>query len=176
MVVLKGGYPEQIHFLTTQRGQETVGKLAELIVTSPWKIPRSFIEDLAYKDSMKSDGDGYSLYDRYHFWNRVGLAREFGIAVTSFRGLGDHGSCDCDFDLVPQEILDQLCQKQHEEKPLIVRWNDENYVVVDVNRRYFKEREGVGDGDRPLGFPVLIHERELNHVSLAPVRYFDMTR
>ncbi len=162
-VVENGGHPEMIHFLTTERGEETLDKLAELIVGSPWQIPRSLMEKLTIEHGHKY-GE-FNDTDIYHWWERVLDDLSYGLNVPELSF--DHSyHRNVEAEPCPQEILDQLRGRIRPADVIIVTFKGEEYIVTQLQA---EASEDIGD-------PLFTHDEELQFVDLAPLRYFDLTR
>lgn len=160
MVIEQGGYPEQLHYLTTERGRENLKKVADCICECPWRVPRSLMEELSAKESIRLGYDSYES-DRYHFWSLA--ADELGISTITFRDTTDHArNCGCAHDLIPQELVEQLQGKRLEKQTLVVTLNGEEYVVMSMSAN-----DAVGN---------VFDKNEFDHISLTPANHFDMTR
>lgn len=162
-VVEKGGHPEMIHFLTTDRGEETLEKLAEVILMSPWQIPRSLMERLTVEY-----GGVYGEFrdtDIYDWWGRILNEGTYHLEVPEL--FFDH-NCDRETGAqpCPQEVIDQLRGRIRPADVIIVKLNGEDYIVTQI---------GVGAPEK-IGEPLFTRDEELEYVDLAPLRFFDLTR
>lgn len=97
-VTERGGYEEMIHFLATERGEETLNQIADLIVTAPWRVPRSLIERLAAEVSIEQYGPKPEDQHPEDFWGYV-LENLLKVPVVSFVG---------ESEIIPDEIKNQL--------------------------------------------------------------------
>lgn len=157
-VIEKGGHSEQLHFLTTEAGEETLEKLAEIIVLSEWRIPRSLMEKLVLSSGEVCPGD------QWYWWDKVlnDSVHHLKVPVRYF----DHRERrEIGAETVPRELLNQLRGLTFEEKPLIVTLDDEEYIIVEImtNLGTLTGRSGISEDD-------------LGYVNLAPAKYFDLTR
>ncbi|MEK7551962.1 MAG: hypothetical protein AAB534_00950 [Patescibacteria group bacterium] len=155
-IVRLGGFEEMLHFLTSERGKDIVTKLAQVIVDSPWRVPRTLIEKLAREKSAKEYEDA-AEYDSRFWWNILDLESTFKIPVIRF-------DPSCGSPPPPEKILDQLRGKEIC-YPLIVEWEGEPHVVVSIGHGYDME-VGVKHPD----------DFGLEYISLAPAKYFDLER
>ena len=155
-VVALGGFEEMLHPLTREHGQPIIRKLAEVIVKSEWKIPRSLVERLAVAESLKQWGTDYQEFDQCFFWDIIGLTDRFGVPVISFSN--DEGS-----DMpIPSELIEQLVGR-NVTYPMILTWNGELYVVASI----------CNDSHWEIG---KIYNGTLSWLKLPPAKYFDLER
>jgi hypothetical protein len=156
-IVALGGYEEMLQFLTTERGLPTVQKIAELIVKSDWRVPRSLVERLTATRSREEWGDGHVEFDMRFSWQMANLEKRFGIPTIGF---GDGHELP-----IPRELNEQLVGKPIR-YPLIVEWMGEPYVVVGFAPSAQEDTCRVG----------LIMESPPEAISVAPAGYFDLNR
>jgi len=75
-IVVLGGFEEMLHPLTREHGQPIIKRLAEMIVRSEWKVPRSLVECLAIKKSLDNYSDGsFVEFDKHFWWDQMGSDR-----------------------------------------------------------------------------------------------------
>lgn len=164
-VVALGGFPEQIHYLTTKRGQETLDELAEIIVKSSWKIPASLMQRLAFQNSLEEWGIEDAERDKYFFWASLELEKNFGIPTRRF---GDFDSEEAEGD-IPLEVTRQLSSmKVVPRKPIVVIIDEEEYVVVSID-----EDQVLVPGE---SYPPLDKVVRHDWIRVASAKYFDLTR
>ncbi|MEK7194629.1 MAG: hypothetical protein AAB660_03000 [Patescibacteria group bacterium] len=154
-VVERGGYEEMIHFLTTERGDETIKQIADLIIRSPWRVPASLIQRLAAEQSRKEGGDEkYVERDRRFLW--VNVLQKLGVPILSF-GYGQDKP-------ITDEIRSQLVNKILV-YPMIVQYEESSMVMCDI----------AGDTDEGKLIPEEVFSRDLA-LSLAPTEWIDFSR
>lgn len=152
-IIEKGGYEEMLHFLTTDRGGDTLDKIAQLVVDSPWKIPRSLMEKLAAQESIMQNGCGdYTGYDSKYYWEPV--LDHFGLEALCFN---DHEGTK---NPIPDSIKQQLVGSNLS-YPLLVNWDGEPQVVVQIV-------DGPDLPEDKIG--------QLLVVNIVPAKYFDLER
>lgn len=154
-IVALGGFEEMLHPLTREHGRPIVKKLAEVIVKSEWRVPRSLMERLAATESMRQWGTVYQEDDRFFFWDIVGLTKRFGIPVVAFNN-------DCGDKPIPAEITEQIKGKVVT-YPMVLIWDREHHIVVSVS----------SNGPWKLGE---VNSDSLIAIKLAPSKYFDLER
>ena len=136
-VVEKGGVEEMIHFLTTNRGTETLDRIADVIVKAPWQVPLSLIERLAYEKSLEWCDLETAEHDRKNNW--MPALQELGIPFLAFAdqqdGWGDGRLA------FPEQIVDQLRGKEWR-YPQLVNYDGNEYVVCQSD---FKEGQVIDD-------------------------------
>jgi hypothetical protein len=148
-VVERGGYEEMIHFLTTERGEETLDAVADLIVKAPWRVPRSLIERLAMVMAIEND------LGRPQDWWTSALA-ELNIPVLYFGTSLGHPP-------VPNEIKEQLVGIVLTQG-LQVKLNGTEYFLISIGFAEFGQMidSRVFDGEETL--------------SLVEPRFVDLSR
>jgi len=149
-IVARGGFEEMLHMLTTEHGKPVVKQLAEFIMKSPWRIPRSLVERLVAAGS--SDGEMFVDRDVRFNWNIIDLEMTFRIPVVHFRSPLP----------VPGSITNQLGGKIIQ-YPVVVDWNNEQYIIV-----------SCPDGSLELG--EIYDGGEMEFLALVPTKYFDLER
>lgn len=163
-LMVLGGYPEMIHYLTTEHGKDTVKKLAEVIVASEWRVPASLMQQLTYKESMACEADDdpeVALGDSLFYWALV-LKSFPHIPVLSFQ---IPGGVDYDYPSLPQEVIGQILNQVATKKPLVVTMDGEEYVLVMAS--HYNLMPGV---------VILKEVGEIDVISLAPAKFFDLNR
>jgi hypothetical protein len=157
-IVAQGGYEEMLHQLTTEHGKEILEKVAKLVVSSPWKVPRSLMEKLTAIECRQHTGDDPRAIEReskYH-WTYVGLEENFGIPVIYFDNQGFSHPYPNGHPPIPEELYAQLTEEKQKAYPLLVEWQGETHVVVDI---VFHDLDKTDDC-----------------LSIAPTKFFDLER
>ncbi len=150
-LVAAGGFEEMIHFITKETARPLARKIAELIVKSDWKIPRSLMERLAGEESLEgNDGGQYYEWDKRFNWLSI-MDKTFGIPVVGFNP-------EYREPPVPEEVARQIVGKPST-YPMIVQWAGEPHVVVAI----------YPDWEIGESVPECI-----DAIALAPVKYFNL--
>lgn len=158
-VVALGGYAEQIHFLTTERGKELLYRIAELIAKAEWRVPRSLMERLITLET------GIRSMDRYHWWGLVLNGTKYGLKVPE-RYFDANNNRELGFEPIPQEVVDQLRGMIRPADVIVIQLDGEDHVVTQLEAKAPEE----------IGKPLFTRDEELEFVDLAPAKYFDLTR
>lgn len=152
-ILANGGSPQLIHHMTLPRSAERLDELAKFAVSQHFPVPRSELEKKAYEFALEEFGEELAENDQYLFWNYVDLDESYGIPVTVF-GEGYNGIA------IPDGVRKQIEGKPLP-YPLVVDMNNEKYVVVGL---YLV-------GDDPEAGDIV---GEIDHLYLAPAKYFDL--
>lgn len=154
----RGGHEEMLHFLTTESGRDNLRKVADLIVSLQWRVPKSVVMKLAREWSIAEYGGAHVSTDEYFFWEPT--LQKLGIPYTRF--------------VDPQQVsaesysLDEL-REQLEGKTatagMPVGWKGAEYLVTSL---------GYGSGDPMLGDTIEMDRLEFVH--LTPINYIDPDR
>lgn len=151
----RGGHEEMLHFLTTERGKQNLAKVADLIVSLEWRVPKSLMMRLARELCLENGFAEHAEFDSHIRW--LPLLKGLGIPDVSFTTntrLGDFN------EYLDDAILDQLIGR-----PLVAgltfKWNETEYVVVDF-----------GEPEPKIG--TTIQKRDIDWLHGAPVEYFDL--
>jgi hypothetical protein len=153
----RGGREEMLHFLTTEDGLENLGKIADLIVSLPWRVPKSVLMRMS-REHSHSEWVNPPITDEYFFW---GCALQMlGIPYIVFR---DDEEASGDEHPI-SELREQLNGKRAG-AGLVVRWHDEDYVLTEIDF---------------IGLDVLPYDaikiERVEYAHLVPARYIDLDR
>jgi hypothetical protein len=160
-IVAQGGFEEMLHTLTTEHGKPAIKRLAEVIVNSTWRVPRSLIERLVRIHAEHSKD--VNVQDRVHFWwNSINLEQVFGIPVTVINNNPGYVVGD----LVPKQFMDEL-QTNGVRYPLLMELDGEQQVVVGYR---------LMGGDPLKVGQKLDAEARFETLVLAPSKCFDLER
>ena len=162
-IVQQGGYSEMLHHLTGtgELPRSVRTKIVEIIVSAGWKVPLRVLEDLVWKEMYPGETADAIIHDSHFSWaSWIDLTEKFGIPVITF---GNVRGGNTDNPPVPEEIVDQIVD-QLIHYPMIVKWQDEPHVVVNV--------VDVGWQEGMHSNSVL--DLEDFKISLSPAHFFDL--
>lgn len=163
----RGGHEEMIHFLTTERGADTLGKVADFIANMEWQLPRSLAIRMAREAVIDEFGDDPEYIEQVETYSWVAAVHEFRI--PSFDFAVGYKTVKSDERPLPTEIYIQLAGKPAK-AGTVVNWEDKQYVVTEL--AYVDEHHGT---DLPDVGEEIEGER-LGIVSVAPAYRFNLNR
>ena len=157
-IVAAGGFEEMVHFLTKEHARPTCKKIAEMIVKSPWQIPRSVMERLtrvvAYDKDRYGDESTFERDKRYNWvYMLTHFQYDFGVPILFF----GHDNSGREAAALTKELLDQIVGKPAT-YPMIISWKGESHVVVGI-------ADGFEEGEIVQGTDWL---------AIAPAKYFNL--
>ena len=154
----QGGHEEMLHCLTTNFGRQHIAKIAELILTLPWRVPKSVIVRITRERSLEEYGDGYAISDEHFFWHLA--FEQLGIPYIRFAPKDEFD--DEFFDI--EELREQI-----DGKTIVagapIRWRDDEYFFAGLGNK----------NDDPMPGDT-INIDELESVHLVAVQYVDLDR
>ncbi|MDP2741253.1 MAG: hypothetical protein Q8O66_01015 [bacterium] len=162
-ITAAGGFEETIHFLSMDMARPICKKIAEVIVKSDWRIPRSMMERLAAEQSIKNyGGNDFVEYDKRYQWCSVlDLCDCFTVPILRFGDLKVRPGKN----ILPlsEEILNQIVGKPAA-YPMIVVWNHEPHVVVQI----------IELGDDIEEGKMVTESNRIFAVDIVPVKFFNL--
>lgn len=153
-VVSQGGYPEMLHFLTTEEGRPHITKIAGLIVSLPCRVPISRLIEMSreYHRNDDTTHEGHYQFD----W-QTGVTK-FDIPSIRFGMQGLEGGWDFD-RVTPTNLILQLVGERA--KPgMTVMFEEEEYVVT-----FILDPPEPGE---------MIERDHIGLIHLSPRKYFDL--
>ena len=153
----RGGHEEMLHFLTTEDGRENLSKIADLIASLPWRVPKSVLMRMA-REYAHEEWKDPPIADEYFFWGCV--LQRLDIPYITFRN-DEEASGD-------EHLVSELREQLHGKMAgagLVVHWRDEDYVLTEID--FF---------DSDIGPYDLINIDRVNYAHLASARYIDVSR
>lgn len=159
-----GGFDEMLHFLTqdSEQTRNILKEVAQLIVSSKWKVPKSLVEKMVAEESIKSNCNNTDLveWDCLLWWDIISLEKTFNIPVVYFGNAGDADRP------IPESVIEQIPMDKEVTSLVIIQWENEPHVVV-----YHYELFELGSKGLMEGWSV-----SHSGIGIAPLKYFDMQR
>lgn len=157
----KGGREEMLYFLASDRAGESLAKVAEFIVSLPWRVPLSLVMELAWEYGKGQDyGEQEEDYNCF-YWAPV----MHDLRIPEIRVGGDEAR-NSGFSVqrpLPVDLLNQLCNRTAE-PGMLVNLEGEEYVVTLL----YAGRNSVPKRG------MQIDREEVVLVHLAPSFFFDL--
>ena len=162
-IKVRGGYEEILYFLTTDAGKENLSKVADLLVSLKWRLPKSLIMRLARERSISDHSEQEEVeWDTNFDWIRVLPSYVPLISLLAVEIWDEYHDSDSDEHLT-EEVVSQLVGKTAA-PGMVIEWGGNLYVIVGFSGSGFTSVK-VGD---------VITKDNIDVLDLAPLPYFDL--